>query len=335
MNEAIIGLPVPLKTLSVTEAPCRELCNFLVYLRNPEILNERARRQPALYFSKFSQTVREIGDMLGAERCKKNRKLYFDCAESRNHRGVLIHNYNAQFWVHYFRCGIGLVSLSYFSQLALAEGSVLPEMSRTVSDSYEFQWFTHDLAGKYFQKEKPAIYIRKLSDYFIRRINPSLVSSYSIQFEKKRTEESYKFVEGSFDDLKEILKWAYFVCEEIKRERSENGKVWISPHLTITCGNLKQLPSVEHSTEAFLNQIGALAIKENVPYSVITGNHFRRLESGSSGWIRKNKCCLYLNLQEEVRMAIPREKISARFRLVNWLRKQERDGERIIEAWRL
>ena len=326
---------MPLQTLSVTEAPCRELCNFLIYLKNPEILNERAWRQPALSFSKIPQTVREVGDMLGAEKCERNRKLYFDCSESRNHRGVLIHNFNAQFWVHYFRCGIGLVSLSYFSQLASAEGSVLPGMSRAVTDSHEFQWFTHDLAGKYFQKEKPAIYIRGLSDYFIRRVNPGLVSSYSIRLEKKRTEESYKFVRGSYGDLKEILKWAYFVCEGIKRERSENGKVWISPHLTIICGNLKRLPSVEHSTEAFLNQIGALVIKENVPYSVITENRSRHLESDSSDWIMKNKSYIYFNLQDEVRMATPREKISAKFQLVNWLKKQGKEGEWIIKGWKL
>lgn len=332
MNEVIIGLPMPLKTLSVTEAPCRELCNFLIYLDNPEMLSEGARRQPALSFGEFPQSVREVGEILGVERCERNRKLYFDCANTQNHRGVLIHNFNAQFWVHYFRCGIGLVSLSYFGVIASAEGSVLPKMSRTVADSYEYQWFTHDLAEKYFQQGKPAIYIKKLAGYFIKRVNPNLISPYSIRLEEKQIGGSYKFVQGSYENLKEILKQAYFVCEAMKREKDKGGKCWVSPHLTITCGSLKQLPAIEHSTEAFLNQVGALSIRENVPYTVLGESHFRRLENGFSDWARKNRYRLYLNLQDELQTTTPRAKILARFRLVNWLKQQGKKGEWITDV---
>ena len=171
---------------------------------------------------------------MGAEKCEKGRKLYFDCSDTINHRGILIHNFNAQFWVHYFRCGIGLVSVSCFSQLVSAEGSVLPTMTRTVADSYEYQWFTHDLASKYFQNDKPDIYLKKLAKYFVEQVNPNLISPYSIYFEQKQTEEQYKFVQGSFENLKEILKQAIIVCEAIKREKDASGKCWVSPHLSIT-----------------------------------------------------------------------------------------------------
>ena len=335
MSEAIISLPTPLKSLAVTEAVCRELCNFLIYLDNPEILNERARRQPTLSFDNFPLTVREIGEILGAEKCEKNRKLYFDCTKTENHRGVLIHNFNAQFWVHYFRGGVGLVSVSYFNELASAEGSILPEMSRSVMDSYEFQWFTHDLAEKYFQKEKPVIYVKKLSEYFIKQVNPNLISPYSICSEERQINGSYKFVRGSYANLKEILKQAYFVCEGIKREKEEGGKTWVSPHLTITCGNLKRFPIIEHSSEVFLNQVGALAIRENTPYTVISESHFRRLENSSFDWVRKNKYHIYLNLQDEVRTATSRTRISARFQLVSWLKRQGKEGEWIIKVWKL
>lgn len=228
-----------------------------------------------------------------------------------------------------------MISISCFSGLASAEGSVLPLMSRTVADSYEYQWFTHDLGEKYFQKAKPKIYIKKLADYFINRVNPNLISPYSIFTEEKRTNESYKFVQGSYNNLKEILKYAYFVCEGIKREKVEGGKYWISPHLTITCGSLKQLPAIEHSTEVFLNQVGALAIQENIPYTVICESHFRRQENSFYDWIRKNKYHLYLNLQDEIQLATPRTKISAGFLLVNWLKKQGKDGKWIIKTWKL
>lgn len=335
MNQAIISLPTPVKTLRVTEVPCRELCNFLIYRNNPEILNERARRQPFQPLGRVPTTVKEAGEILGAEKCEKGRKLYFDCSKQENHRGILIHNFNAQFWVHYFRCGIGLVNVSCFSQLASAEGSVLPLMSRTVADSFEYQWFTHDLREKYFRREKPVTYIKKLTKYFIEEVNPNLINSYSIYSDEKQTNESYKFVQGSLENLKEILKQAFLVCEGIKREKDSNGKCWVSPYMTVSCGNLKQLPTIEHSTEVFLNQIGALAIRENIPYTVLNDSYFRRVENSGSDWIRKNKHYLYLNLQEEIQDTTPRVKIAARFLLISWLKQQGKEGEWIIKTWKL
>ncbi len=49
MNQAIVCKPSPVKTLTVLRAPLRELLNFLVYNRHPELLNERVRRQPFVW----------------------------------------------------------------------------------------------------------------------------------------------------------------------------------------------------------------------------------------------------------------------------------------------
>ena len=109
MNENIICKPSPVKTLAVSAAPIRELLNFLIYNQRRELLTERARKQPTLSFSKIPATAKELKDILKASRHDKNGKLFFDCGESNQHVAVLLHNSGAQFWVHYFRCGIGLV----------------------------------------------------------------------------------------------------------------------------------------------------------------------------------------------------------------------------------
>lgn len=192
MNNAIISLPTPVQTLSLTKVPCRELCNFLIYHNNPELLNERARRQPVKDFKNLPTSVAQVGELLGAEKCEKHRKLYFDCTDKENHCGILIHNFNAQFWVHFFRVGIGLVSISCFSQLASAQGSVLPTMTRMVADSYEYQWFMHDLGNNFFQKAKSEIYIKKLAKYFVEKVNPNLVSPYLILSEDNQTQDRLK-----------------------------------------------------------------------------------------------------------------------------------------------
>ena len=335
MNEAILSLPTPVKTLSVTQTPCRELCNFLVYCQNPEILNERARRHLVRVFDKIPASVKEVGELFGAEKCEKNRKLYFDCTKTENHRGILIHNFNAQFWVHFFRCGIGLVNVSCFSQLASAECSVLPLMTRTVADSFEYQWFIHDLNARHFTKGKFCTNHKKLANYFIKQINPTLIIPYSIYQEKNETNEQYKFVQGSLDNLKQVLKYALFVFERIKREKYPKEKHWVSPYLTVTCGNLKDVPCLEPSTEFFLNQIGQLAVRENVPYTVLNECNYRRVENNSLDWVRKNKYRFYFNFQEELQNTPPREKLAARFYLIDWLKRQGREGEWIIKTWKL
>lgn len=73
---------------------------------------------------------------------------------------------------------------------------------------------------------------------------------------------------GSLEQLKEILIWTRFVCEGLKCEKDANGKTWISPYATINCGNLKDAPTFEHSSETFINMVGVLAVKENAPYTV-------------------------------------------------------------------
>ncbi len=93
--------------------------------------------------------------------------------------------------------------------------------------------------------------------------NAAFVSPYSIYFENPIIKEPYKFVSGSLERLKEVLTWMRFVCEGLKRGRDPNGKIWISPHMTINCGNLKYIPTFEHSTEAFINLVGTLAVRES------------------------------------------------------------------------
>lgn len=335
MSENIICKPSPAKTLAVTAAPLRELLNFLIYRQIPELLNERARRQPALNLSNYPKNILELGQLLRAKRCESGRKLYFNCTDTKNHRSILIHNINAQFWVHYFRCGIGIVNITCFSNLSSAEGTVLPTMTRTVADSYEYQWFTHDLKKKYFQKDKSKIYLNKLTKYFVKKVNPQLISPYTILSESKQTAESYKFVEGSLENLKEVLKQAILVCETIKRRKDEGGKCYVSPYLTVTCGSLKQSPKIEHLTEPFLSQIGALAIKENVPYTVLSESHYRRVETIFSDWLRKNQHHLYLNFEDEIRNMTPREKIAAQYYLLKWLKEQGDEGDWMAKYWGL
>jgi hypothetical protein len=124
MNDSIVCKLSPLKTLAVSAAPLRELLNFFIYGRHSELLTERTRKQPVLSHDKIPRAVKDLKDFLGATRLDKNGKLYFDCAADGNHVAVLLDNHGAQFWIHYFRCGIGLVNLSFFSHLASAEGAL-------------------------------------------------------------------------------------------------------------------------------------------------------------------------------------------------------------------
>lgn len=337
MNEAIVCRPNPAKTLALTEAVCRELRNFLIYRQNPEILNERARRQPkSLSLEKIPMDVREIGELLGAAKCERNRKLFFDCRQMENLRAVLIHNVNAQFWVYYFRCGIGLVNLTYFGYVQSAETSIPPDGTRTIADSYDFQWFAHSLPQKYFKtaKRMPEN-VKNLGKYFVERVNPTLVNPHSIFYENRILSEPYKFVSGSLEKLKEVMTLAFLVCEQVKRERAGNEKIWFSPHATAICGNLCCAPKIEHPTEWFISSIGALAIKENAPYTVLDEGYGRRVGGESFDWTRKKRHYLHFNFQHDIKNAPSRLKIAAHFHLVEWLKKQGAEGERIIKTWKL
>lgn len=333
MSEAIVCKLSPIKTLTITRSPLRELLNFLVYRQHPELLNERARRQPIPALEKIPATVRELKNVLKAEKCDKNEKLFIDC-ENRDHTAILLHNEGVQFWIHYFSCGIGLVNLSYFSHLATAEVS-LSGNTRNVKHSYEYQWFTHDLKLKFFECKSSEADISKLGDYFIERINPTLVCPYAIYFEKRGIKEPYKFISGSFEQLRQILKWTYFVCDGLKRERGSGVDVWISSYITINCGNLRSEPTVEFSTEPFINAVCALAIRENAPYTVLCQGFGRHDGGDNYDWMRKNKHRIYVNLRAEIKDTPPRERIAARFHLVKWLKDQGEAGERVIKTWKL
>ena len=330
MNEAIACQPSPVKTMTVSAAPLRELLNFLIYGRIPKLLTERARRQPELALTEILATARELKEILKAEKCDKNGKMFFDCGKPENHIAVLLDNHGAQFWIHYFACGIGLVSLSFFSHLSSAEGSLFNQ-TRNVTHSHEYQWFTHDLTAEYFCGKTSEAKIKRLGDYFVESVNPTLVSPYSIYFESPRIKEPYKFVSGSLERLTEVLTWARFVCEGLKRERGASGKTWVSPYATINCGNLKDAPTFEHSTETFINAIGALAVKENAPYTVLREGFGRRAGGESYDWARKNKHLIFLNLEQENSDVLIRLKIAARPLLVNWLAKQGCGGEEILK----
>lgn len=334
MNKVIICKLSPVKTLSVSRASLRELLNFLTYGQHPELLNERARKQPFSALDKIPKSVRDLKDILKAEKCDKNEKLFFDCQNREHHIAVLLHNEDAQFWIHYFSCGIGLVNLSFFSHFASAEGALF-NGTRNVTHSHEYQWFTHDLDPKLFSRNISETIIAELGGYFVERVNPTLISPYTIYSESVRIKEPYKFVSGSFERLKEVLIWTRFVCEGLKREREPNGRTWVSPHITITCGNLGNKPTLEHSTETFINAVGALAVKENTPYTVLREGFGRRAGGECYDWARKNKYRVFLNLEQGNKDVPVREKIAARIRLVNWLREQGAEGGRIIKMWNL
>jgi len=207
MNEAIVCKPSPVKTLSVSAAPLRELLNFFTYGRHAELLTERARRQPALALSKIPSTAKELKNLLKAEHLDKNGKLFFDCAASEHHVAVLLDNHGAQFWIHYFRCGIGLVNLSFFSHLASAEGALTNQTRNVKHGSLEYQWFTHSLSAEIFNGEMSEAAVNRLGDYFVEIINPTLVYPYSIYSESPKIKEPYKFVSGSLERLTEVLTW--------------------------------------------------------------------------------------------------------------------------------
>lgn len=334
MNEAIICKPSPIKILTISRAPLVGLVNFLIYGQHSELLNERARRQPFVSLQKMPRGVNDLKDFLAAEKCDKNKKLFFDCEKGENQVAVLLHNQGAQFWIHYFRCGAGLVNLSFFSRLASAEGSLLNQ-TRSITHKSEFQWFAHDLGPENFAGEISEKLIEKLGNYFIGQVNPTLISPYSIRFEIPLIKEPYKFVSGSLEKLKEVLRWARFVCEALKRERDPSGKTWVNPHITLNCGNLKDAPSFEPSTETFMNVVGALAVKENSPYTVLREGFGRRIGGECYDWERKNKHRIFINHEQENKEVPVRLKIAARARLLSWLRRQGLEGEQVLKVWKV
>lgn len=334
MNENIICKPNPAATLTVSAAPLRELLNFLIYNQRSELLTERARKQPILDVPNIPANVKELKKFLNAARLDKNGKLYFNCWEMNRHIGILLHNNGAQFWIHYFAGGIGLVSLSFFNQLASAEGS-LHNQTRNITASHEYQWFTHDLPKNYFVGEFSDSKIVKLGDYFVESVNPKLISPYSIYFEKEQIRLPYKFISGSLERIEEILTWARFVCEGLKREREPDRKIYVSPYMTIHCGTVKDDPAFEHSTEIFMNAIGSLAVKENAPYTVLREGFGRRDRSEFFNWERRNKHRIYLNLEEKNKDVPVREKIAALTHLKHWLLSQENEGEKLVRIWQL
>jgi len=85
----------------------------------------------------------------------------------------------------------------------------------------------------------------------------------------------------------------------------------------------------------FVNAVGALAVKENAPYTVLREGFGRRAGGECYDWERKNKHRIFLNLEQENKDIPVRLKIAARGWLVNWLKEQGEKGERITKMWNL
>lgn len=209
---------------------------------------------------------------------------------------------------------------------------IISEISRA---SHEYQWFTHDLVKVFFDGSLSDSKVLDLGEYFIESGNPKLISPYSIYFEKEQIREPYKFITGSLERIEEILTWARFVCEGLKREREPDGKIYVSPYMTIHCGTVKDDPAFEHSTEVFMNAVGSLAVKENAPYTVLREGFGRRERSEFFNWERRNKHRIYLNLEEKNKDVPVRDKIAARRHLKNWLLSIKDDGEKLVRIWQL
>lgn len=191
------------------------------------------------------------------------------------------------------------------------------------------------MTAEFFCGETSETKIKRLGDYFVERVNPTLVSPYSIYFESPRIKEPYKFVSGSLERLTEVLTWTRFVCEGLKREREPNGKTWVSPHLTINCGNLKDAPTFERVTESFINAGGALAVKENAPYTVLSEGFGRHAGGEYYDWTRKNKHRIFINLEQKNKEVPARLKIAARAQLISWLKKQGSEGKQVLNTRRI
>jgi hypothetical protein len=102
--------------------------------------------------------------------------------------------------------------------------------------------------------------------------------------------------------------------------------------MTIHCGNVKDNPAFEHSTEVFMNTVGALAVKENAPYTVLRDGFGRRERNEYFNRERRNKHRIYLNLEEENKDVPAREKIAARTLLKSWLLGKNQEGERLVRT---
>ena len=105
--------------------------------------------------------------------------------------------------------------------------------------------------------------------------------------------------------------------------------------MTINCGNLKDVPTFEHSTETFINAIGALAVKENSPYTVLREGFGRCAGGYAQDWERKNKHRMFLNLEPGSGGVPFRVKIAARAQLISWLKKQGSEGNQVLRTWKL
>jgi hypothetical protein len=110
-----------------------------------------------------------------------------------------------------------------------------------------------------------------------------------------------------------------------------NKKDWISDFIS----NGKLVFFKKQLMKFIINAIGAVAVLENAPYTILREGFGRRAGGESYDWARKNKHRIFLNLETETKDVSLRVKIASRFRLVNWLKARGAEGERIIKTWGL
>jgi hypothetical protein len=75
------------------------------------------------------------------------------------------------------------------------------------------------LTKNIFSAENLAFISKASVDIFIEQVNPRLICPYSIFSEGKKTSEPYKFVQGSLEQLKYILKLLFLVFENLTRNK--------------------------------------------------------------------------------------------------------------------
>lgn len=87
--------------------------------------------------------------------------------------------------------------------------------------------------------------------------------------------------------------------------------------------------------KAFINSVGALAVTENAPYTLLRDGYGRRVSGESYDLTRKNKHLIFLNFEQNKSEISVREKIAARARLEDWLNEQNAESGRVIKTWKI
>jgi hypothetical protein len=77
-------------------------------------------------------------------------------------------------------------------------------LTRNITRPDEYQWFTNDLGPKIFAGAVSETLALKPGDYFVRRVNPTLVSPYLIRFENPLVKEPVNSCPAVSNDSKKF-----------------------------------------------------------------------------------------------------------------------------------